>query len=231
MVQYELGNKNVVITGGANGIGEQLVQLFVKKGSNVVFVDIDREKGQKLERQLFGKAVFMYGDISNGESVREVVNNIVHKFKHVHILINNAGIMRSGKFVETDFEDVIKTNLIGTMNITQLLLPFMEKTDKILNVLSIHAYVVRENKISYDVSNAGLLMFTQSLALELKERGISVNALSFSAAKTKMMDVDSYNKRNKNNVSEPLEIANHIINILESFSPYTTGSNFVVDGI
>lgn len=228
MKYYDVINKNVVITGGANGIGLELVYLFVKKGANVIFIDIDAKQGKMVEKATSGKAKFLEGNIADSDSVRDVVNRVLHEFKQIHILINNAAIMRAGKFVETDFEDVIKTNLIGTMNVTQLMLPFMQSGDKILNVLSIHAVLVRQNKISYDVSNAGLLMFTQSLALELKNKGVCVNAISFGSANTNMKDSDSSSSKV---VFEAQEIANHIINILENFSPYTTGSNFVMDGV
>lgn len=229
--QYDVANKTVVVTGGANGIGEALVYSFVKKGANVIFVDIDSKKGQQIEKKLSNKAIFIEADITKPEHIARATKFIANQFKRVNILINNVGIMRAGKFVDTKFEDVIHTNLIGNMNMTQSLLPFMQEGDKILNVLSIYGYLVRSNKISYDVSNAGLLMFTKSLALELKERAITVNALSFAVANTRMMDMDVATQKTVNKVAQPQDIAKHITNILESFSPFTTGSNFVVDGL
>lgn len=229
--QYEIGNKTVLVTGGANGIGEALVYELVKKGSNVVFLDIDAKKGKQIEKKLSGKAVFVEADITKDADLQRALQQIHKKFDRVNVLINNVGIMRAGKFVDTRFEDVINTNLIGNMNMTQNILPFMKSKDKILNVLSIYGYLVRSNKISYDVSNAGLLMFTKSLAHELKEREISVNAISFGVAKTRMMDLDACNQAKADKIAEPVDIATHIITVLESFSTETTGSNFVVDGL
>lgn len=228
-LKFNLSNKNVVITGGAGGVGSEIVKLFVKKGANVLFLDVNKSKGERLQKELSGKAKFIYCDISNKESVQQAVNECVHYYKRINVLVNNAAILKTGKFTETEFTDIIETNLIGTMSVTQLLLSYMQKGDAVLNVLSVHATVVRENNISYDVSNAALLMFTKTLAKELKPRNITVNALSFLAANTKMLTAET--RKKLKTISEPNEIAAHIATVVENFSLHTTGSNFVLDEI
>lgn len=234
-----LKNKNIIVTGGASGIGRELVIFLCKKQNNVIFIDKDKNCANNLLNSLKSYSSYFFEcDISDDKNLKQTISNITNKFKKIDILINNAGFQNIGEFATTEFKSVLQTNLIGTMQITQNFLPFMNNNSSILNVLSVHAFIPRCNKIAYDVSKAGLLMFTKELALEVADQNITVNSISIGACKTPMNNEWLNDKQKVQKVTQKIpmkkipqakEVAKNIINILQNFSDKTTGSNFVID--
>ncbi|MBQ4558594.1 MAG: SDR family oxidoreductase [Clostridia bacterium] len=224
-------NKNILITGGANGIGLSLTKMLSK--NNQVFV-LDLDTSVKRIKN----TTFVQCDISNNTEVANAISKIRNFVKNIDILINNAAIQRVGEFTTCEFRDIINTNLCGTMQVTQESLKVMPEHSNIINILSIHAYLPRKRKISYDVSKAGLLMFTKELALELADKQITVNAISIGACDTPMNN-DWINDENilksvkskipLGKIESAEAIAKYILIILENFAENTTGSNFIID--
>lgn len=232
-------NKTILITGGANGIGRELVKILCVN-NRVLFFDKDVEHGMQVKNELLkkGNVEFYELDIGNLQNVKDVVDSIKTKKIKVDILINNAATQRIGDFVDNEFLDVVMTNLLGTMQITKEVIPMMDAGSTILNVLSVHAFITRRHKISYDVSKAGLLMFTQELALELAPKSITVNGISIGAANTSMNSdwinipsaIESVKKKIPlGKIVEAKEVAKNIIAVIKNFSRETTGSNFIID--
>ena len=100
-----LANKVAIITGGTGNLGSAQVQTFASEGASVVIADIDSVKGKQIERDTqkqFGNAIFTYLDVTNESSWIELVNKTVKIFGLPTILVQNAGIYRSGRILETD---------------------------------------------------------------------------------------------------------------------------------
>ncbi|MCI8555878.1 MAG: SDR family oxidoreductase [Clostridia bacterium] len=236
----KLLKKNILITGGAGGIGSELVKKLAVR-NQVIVLDKNLKSIQKFVDDIEGKKLnvkFFACDISDLTKTNQLLEDINLKYGKIDVLINNAAIQRVGDFLETEFIDVLNTNIIGTMNLTKLVVKNMISGGMVFNVLSVHAFVTRRHKISYDVSKAALLMFTKELALELAPKGITVNAISMGACKTKMNDDWLNNASAVANVKRKIplgkiesarEVAKQIVNLLENFCNQTTGSNFVID--
>ena len=238
----ELYNKIAVITGGANGIGKECANKLHKEGAKIIIADIDEKDGRKIVRDLKNNVCFIKADVSKESDIINLKNIALKKYGKVDILINNAAKQTVNSFFKMnveEFKSVIDTNLNGTFICSNIIGEIMPQGGKILNMLSVHYNLPRKNKYSYDASKAAVAMLTQEMALELIERGITVNAISYGACNTSMNSNWINNKEEVENVknkipmkwiAEPSEIAEFVKIILEKFSDYTTGSIFNIDG-
>ncbi len=236
-----LENKIVVVTGASNGIGRACVEGFLSKNAKVYGIDIDEGNGKKIEEE-FKNFIYIQGDISNSVDMARARKIILDKEGKVDILINNAAKQTSASFFETsidDFKDVINTNLIGTFVCSKMIGNLIGKNGKIINMLSIHSEIIRKDKYAYDASKAGIEMLTKEMALELVDSDISVLGISYGACNTDMNKewINIKEKRNETLeripmkwIAEPKEISSFVISVLESFSDYTTGNIFTIDG-
>ena len=235
--------KTAVITGAAKGIGRACAIQLAKDGANVVIVDTDEENGKITEKSINKEnVIFMKADVTKEREIREVCSKVLSKFDSIDILINNAAKQTEKPFFDmtvTEFRRVIDVNLTGTFICSNIIGNKMKKNGKIINMLSVHYDKPRKYKYHYDASKAGIAMLTKEMALELIERQITVNAISYGACNTDM-NKNWLNDSQKVHqtlskiplkwIAEPEEIADFTINVLKNFSDYTTGSIFSIDG-
>lgn len=222
--------KLAIVTGGAFGIGYEISKSLSKIGYKVLVFDI-KENKEKLENISFLKI--------NINDLNEISNHL--KDKKIDLLINNAAIQIEKEFSKinsVEIQTVLQTNLIDTIVLTNHLLPYINNNSVIINIGSVHSIKPRLNKLTYDVSKAGLDMFTKSLALELAPL-IRVNQLNIGATFTPMNDIFNDNKdildsaRSKvplNHVFDASEIASAVIGLLSDDFKWMTGSIINYDG-
>ena len=237
-----LKEKTVIITGGAKGIGKAIALELLKEKCRVIILDIDKIEGRKLQNDLNDMIEFINIDISKEEQVKEACDYIISKYKKIDILINNAAKQTENEFFKMsvrEFREIIDTNLIGTFICSNIFGKSMRKGSKIINMLSVHYNKPRKNKYHYDASKAGIAMLTQEMALELSDKVITVNGISYGACDTPMNsnwinDNELVNKTlNKiplKWIAKPEEIARFTKIVLQEFSDYATGSIFNIDG-
>ena len=237
-----LKEKTVIITGGAKGIGKAIALELLKEKCRVIILDIDKNEGRKLQNDLNDMIEFINIDISKEEQVKEANDYIMSKYKKIDILINNAAKQTENEFFKMsvkEFKEIIDTNLVGTFICSNIFGKSMKKGSKIINMLSVHYNKPRKNKYHYDASEAGIAMLTQEMAIELADKGITVNGISYGACNTPMNSNWIDNKDILNNtlkkiplkwIAEPEEIARFTVVILKEFSDYATGSIFNIDG-
>ena len=237
-----LKEKTVIITGGAKGIGKAIAFELLKEKCKVIILDIDKIEGRKLQNDLNDMIEFINIDISKEEQVKEACDYIISKYKKIDILINNAAKQTENEFFKMsvrEFREIIDTNLIGTIISSNIFGKSMRKGSKIINLLSVHYNKPRKNKYHYDASKAGIAMLTQEMALELSDKVITVNGISYGACDTPMNsnwinDNELVNKTlNKiplKWIAKPEEIARFTKIVLQEFSDYATGSIFNIDG-
>lgn len=235
-------DKVIVITGGANGIGKECAYQLDNEGAKIVIADIDEKNGKKVAMKLKNDSFFIKTDISKELDVENLKNMILRKYGKVDILINNAAKQTVSSFFEMtvdEFKSVIDINLNGTFICSNILGKIMPAGGKILNMLSVHYNLPRKNKYHYDASKAAIAMLTKEMALDVIEKGITVNAISYGACNTPMNkewinnSIEVENVKNKipmKWIAEPYEIAEFVKIVLEKFCDYTTGSIFNIDG-
>lgn len=230
--------KNVLITGGANGIGYECARIFAKKGYNVYAIDID-ELEIKEKEKLNPNIKFYCCDVVDYKKMEEIANEINQQ---MDILINCAGIQIVDSFDKYDqekWQHVMNTNYFGICNSIHIFLKYMKKNSTILNLASVHSTIPRLNKYAYDSSKNAVVMLTKELGIELSKEQITINALSFGAVETKMNAIWHENKLDKEQARAkvplgiiflPNEIASFAYKIINDFAKYTTGSIFTIDG-
>ncbi|QHM72129.1 SDR family NAD(P)-dependent oxidoreductase [Mixta intestinalis] len=184
---HSLKNKIVAITGGASGIGEELVRAYVNQGARVAFLDFDREAGEKLAQEL--NCLFLFCDVTNIAQLKACFADISTRLGDVDILINNAGSDDHHKIddlTEEYFNNRINVNLRHQLFAIQAVIPGMTKKGEgsIINMGSINWMRGRPGRVCYSLSKAAIHGFTRTLAQELGARGIRVNSLVPGAIKT-----------------------------------------------
>jgi NAD(P)-dependent dehydrogenase (short-subunit alcohol dehydrogenase family) len=181
--------KTAIITGASRGIGAGLVGAFLKQGCNVVATS--RNVSQQLTAS--SALVLVDGDIGKPETATKVVGAAIKHFGSIDVLVNNAGIFFTKPFTEfstTDFNDLVSTNLLGFLYITQLAVKQMLK-QKSGNVVSITAALADQPIFGVNgsvpmITKGGLNSIIRSLAIEYANQGIRFNAVAPGVVDTPM---------------------------------------------
>lgn len=184
--------KNVLITGGANGIGRGMAEQYLKEGARVAIFDIEEDT----MRQAFQgreNVLCIPCDVRDYDAVQAAVKQVLNAYKQIDILMNNAGIVHRQSFRECSKEgwlDVINTNLNGVFYVAQCVANSMiERNIKgaIVNTSSCSARKAGINTAPYGPSKAAVTNLTMVMALELAQFGIRVNAIGPGTTKTRII--------------------------------------------
>ena len=177
----KLQNKIAIITGGAMGNGLGIAKVFLKEGAKVAILDYDDKLTETVNNLNQNNNVLGYKiDIRNMQKVQEAIHDINNKWGNIDILVNNAGVCRLKSFMEMDdnLRDFhFDINIKGTWNVTKATIPYM-KEGSIINLSSVTGPLVADSgEVAYATTKAALIGFTKSLAAELVDKNIRVNAI------------------------------------------------------
>ena len=191
-----LKNKNIILTGAGRGIGKLIARKLDSEGARLALIARTEEELKKTLHQLKNnESFYKICDIANGESVINTFSDISRKFNDkIDVLINNAGVQNPiGPFIENDLDDWeknLKINLLGSINCIKFILPYMikKKYGKIVNLSGGGSTSPRPNFSAYSVSKTAIVRFTETLAEEIKEYNIDINAVAPGAINTSMLE-------------------------------------------
>ena len=180
----ELAGKVAIITGGARGLGQGMVELFVEEGANVVIADLRDDEGEALAQSLGSAARYRRCDVSQRGDVQALVDYAVSEFGGLHTICNNAGLSDNlfGPLIDADFamfEKIMAVNVMGVMLGTQIAARHMARNGggSIINTSSISGIQPGFGFFTYRASKAAVINFTQSAAIELGPNLIRVNCI------------------------------------------------------
>lgn len=182
----KLIDKVAIITGAGRGIGLETAEKFLKEGAKVVFVDLGMNNEHETVKTLLAqnKDVLAYDvDVTKRDSIQEMVDDVLKKWKKIDILVNNAGITADSqllKMTEEDFDKVINVNLKGVYNCGQIVAQIMAQQGNgvILNASSIVGIYGNFGQTNYAATKWGVIGMSKTWAKELGKKGIRVNAVA-----------------------------------------------------
>jgi len=238
--------KNAIITGATRGIGREVALSLAQKGCNVAFNYKSNDAlAEELKKRIeeFGVSAFaMKVDISKKEEVKRFIDAYFAKFSTVDILINNAGIRRDKSLAimsDSEWNDVVNTNLNGVFNITRPVVYQMvkQKCGHIINMSSVSGKSGIAGQTNYSATKAGIIGFTKALAKEVAGYNIRVNAVAPGFIESDM--TADFKERFKDNVLKTIplkrfgtikEVSNLIEYLLSGGDDYMIGQVFYIDG-
>ena len=180
-----LKDRNVVVTGGANGIGAAIARRLAEEGSAVAILDLDASSGEKVAGEIKtagGRASSYAVDISDYDAVKRAIESIESASGPVAFLVNNAGWDRAANFLDTTPEfwnKVVAINLYGPLNVSHIVLRGMAVRGfgRVVNVASDAGRVGSSGEAVYSACKGGMIAFSKTMARELVSKGVIVNTL------------------------------------------------------
>ena len=179
-------NKVILVTGGGNGLGRELVLNLLKKGCKVVAVDINKpalDETKQLAEEFAEALMTVEADITNENAIGNVLASTEHRFGGIDGIINNAGIIQPfRKIIDIDsatIERIFKINFTGTLNIIKIFLPHLLKRPEaqIVNISSMGGFLPVAGQAIYGASKAAVKILSEALVSELSETNVSVTTV------------------------------------------------------
>ena len=246
-----LENKVAVITGGAMGNGKGIADVFLKHGATVVVLDYAENTEDLIKLYNNDKVIGYKVDIRDNEQINKIIDDVISKYGKIDILVNNAGIAKLSQMLDTSISvrDMhFDINIKGVWNVTNAVLPYMikNKYGKIVNLSSVTGPLVADpGEVAYATTKAAILGFTKSLAMEMVQHNICVNAIMPGYIMTPMVEgiAKDTNPDNPDEVIKDLasgipmkrlgnieEVGNLALFLASDYSTFITGQGIVIDG-
>ena len=242
-IHFGLRDRVVIVTGGAQGIGEACARRFAREGARVVVADVQDARGQALAAEL--GASYLHCDVGDKAQVDALVAQVMRAHGRIDVLVNNAGIFKAADFLdvtEADFDAVLRVNLKGAFLVGQAVAREMARAGRgsIVNMSSVNSVLAIHSIASYNVSKGGITQLTRAMALALADQGVRVNAVAPGTIATELaaqavLTSDEARARIMmrtplKRLGEPREIADVVAFLASDAASYITGEIVYVDG-
>ena len=240
-----LTDKVAIVTGASRGIGEAIAKQLSSCGAKIILIARNSDQLVAVKETIIsngGIAEPIAGDVSNLNSISEIVTNTIDKWGRIDILVNNAGIARDNiimRMKEDEWDSVMNINLKGCFNgIKSVARPMIKnKAGRIINITSVIGQIGNAGQSNYAASKAGIMGLTKSMAKELGSRNITVNAVAPGYITTDMTNElnDEVKEQMKSSIplgrlGTPDDVANLVCFLASDEAGYITGQTFNVDG-
>ena len=242
-----LKGKNAFITGCNRGIGKAILDKLMSYNANIYCAIKKKDKNfseylESYNKNSGSRAELIVLDLSDANHIKDSIEILYKKKEKIDILINNAGIADGALFEMTSIKtmkDVFEINFFSQIQLTQLLLRFMKKSDSgcIVNIGSVSGLTPERGTISYGSSKAALMFATKVMANELSRFNIRVNAIAPSLIKTDMLDqmddksvTKILDQTYSGKIGEAQDIADLVMYLVSSSAKFINGQIIRVDG-
>ena len=240
---YNFNQQCIIVTGGAQGIGQAITQRLVASNATVAIWDIDAKASAQMKEQLGRSVETFEADISNEASVSAAMANTIDWSGAIHGLVNSAGIAGPNApladYPIDAWRQIMQINVDGTFLTNRAVVPLLQAQGygRIVNIASVAGKEGNPNASAYSASKAAVIAITKSLGKELAKTDIAVNCVTPAAARTRIFDQMSQehidymlSKIPRARFVELDETAAMVCWLLSSENSFTTGSVFDLSG-
>jgi NAD(P)-dependent dehydrogenase (short-subunit alcohol dehydrogenase family) len=242
----ELDGKRTLVTGAARGLGLAIAQLFTERGARVALADLDGAAVEQAAQEVGRGAISLQCDVTKPDDVRRAIEDTVHAFGGLDVLVNNAGI-EIGKpipeITDEEFSLLMAVNVNGVFYGIKYATPALAQSRGcIINMSSVAGLAGVPLLGAYCASKAAVLRLTQTAAIELRDAGIRVNAICPSFIKTEMVDrlvtpfeaatganFDDLAAQAQGRLGTPEEVAEMAAFLASDDASFVTGTHYVLD--
>ncbi len=246
-----LHNRVALVTGGASGIGRATALAFARAGAAVALIDINREGGQAVVHEIIaegGRAILVGGDVTKAEDCQRAVERTVAELGGLHVLFNNAGIIRRASVVDTSEEEwdrVMAVNVRSIFLLGKYAVPIMAGAGggAIINIASGWGLKGGKKAAAYCASKGAVVQLTRAMALDHGEQNIRVNCICPGDTDTPMLRNEARQlgepedrfladaaDRPLRRVGRPEEIAQAALYLASDAASFVSGAILAVDG-
>ncbi|HYL16192.1 MAG TPA: glucose 1-dehydrogenase [Terriglobales bacterium] len=246
-----LQGKVALISGGASGIGRATALLFAREGAAVAIADLNEAAGQAVVHEISnqgGKCIFESADVTRAGDCKRVVERTLRELGGIHVLFNNAGIIRRASVTELSEEDwdrVMEVNVKSIFLMSRLVLPVMARAGggSIINTASGWGLTGGAKAAVYCASKGAVVLLTKAMAVDHGPQNIRVNCICPGDTDTAMLRSEAQQlgeaterflaeaaRRPLGRVGTPEEIAQAALYLASDASSFVTGTVLVVDG-
>ena len=218
--EFHLQGKTALITGSTSGIGFGIAHKFASLGANIVlngFGDQSEINERKVELETEGEGRVMYhgADMTKPDEIDDLVKQAENEFGHIDILVNNAGIQYVApveEFPPEKWDAIIAINMSSAFHTVRRALPKMKQAGwgRIINIVSAHGLVASPYKSAYVTAKHGMMGFTKTIALEVAENNITVNAICPGYVETPLVKGQIKDQAQSRGISEE-EVINDVL--------------------
>jgi len=247
----QLQGKVAVITGGAGGIGRASALLFAREGAAVSIADLNQDEGQETVREISsagGRAIFECADLTRAADCKRVVERTMREFGGIHVLFNNAGIIRRASVVEIsegDWDAVMAINVKSIFLMCREMIPIMAKAGggSIINTASGWGLAGGARAAAYCASKGAVVLMTKAMAIDHGRQNIRINCVCPGDTDTAMLRHEARQlgepedrflsasaNRPLGRMGKPEEIAQAALYLASDAAAFVTGTSLVVDG-
>lgn len=236
-------DKVVIVTGAGSGIGAATARRFSREGASVVLVGRRREKLEEVAASLDKEAFVRPADVSKLDEVEALVEEVAERYGRIDVLVNNAGVAKSGKVHEAaveDWQQVMAVDVDGVFHGCRAAMPWLiASRGAIVNVSSVSGIGGDWGMSFYNAAKGAITNFTRALALDHGEDGVRVNAVCPSSTKSEMSEdllkneelVAAFQQRiPMGRVAEAEEVGDVIVFLASHDARFVSGVNLPVDG-
>jgi NAD(P)-dependent dehydrogenase (short-subunit alcohol dehydrogenase family) len=245
--RLELSDKVAVVIGGTSGIGLAIAKGMAEAGADVVPTSRRSEQVETAAQEIEARgrrSLQIISDVSDRTSLQNVLDETVKSFGKVDILVNSAGRTKRAptlEFTEEDWNDIIDTNLTGTLRAAQVFGRHMLErgSGSIINIASLSTFVALYEVAAYSASKAAVASLTKSLAIEWGQRGVRVNAIAPGVFRTPLNEklLDETDRGREFLLRTPMkrfgkveELAGAAIFLASDAASFVNGEVLAVDG-